>query len=58
MEQEFTEFSEFRESDKSPKHELGSIVLLVLWYHPGLLHKRWLGGKFEPFYCNDKYFSH
>ena len=24
MEQEFTEFSEFRESDKSLKHELGS----------------------------------
>ena len=37
MEQEFTEFSEFRESDKSLKHELESIlslttfVLLALW---------------------------
>ena len=31
MEQEFTEFAEFRESDKSLKHELGSIVLLALW---------------------------
>ena len=24
----------------------------------GLLHKRWLGGRFEPFYCDDKYFCH
>ena len=25
----------------------------------GLLHKRWLlAGRFEPFYCNDKYFCH
>ena len=22
------------------------------------LTKRWLGGRFEPFYCNDKYFCH
>ena len=49
MEQQFTEFSEFRESEKSLKHELGSI---------GLLHKKWLGGRSEPFYCNDKYFCH
>ena len=31
-------------------------VLLVLWYHPGFSHKRWLCGRFEPFYCNDKFF--
>ena len=30
--------------------------MLVLWKHPGLLHKRWLGGRFMPFYCKDKYF--
>ena len=26
--------------------------------HPGLLHKRQLGGRFEPFYCNDKGVCH
>ena len=25
IEQEFTDFSKFRETDKSPKHELGSV---------------------------------
>ena len=29
--------------------------MLALWYHPGLLHKRWLCGRFKPFYCNDKH---
>ena len=29
MEQEFTEFSEFMESDKSLKHELGSILKIL-----------------------------
>ena len=24
--------------------------------HPGPPHKRWLCGRFEPFYCNGKYF--
>ena len=64
MEQEFTEFSK---SDKSMKHELRGLnskilslkcVLLVLWQHPGVLHKKWLGGRFETFYCNDKYFCY
>ena len=40
MEHEFNEFSKFRESDKSLKHELESIektcVLLPLWWHSGL----------------------
>ena len=42
-ESDFSEFSEFRQSDKSLKHELGSISRssLVLWYHLGLLHSRW-----------------
>ena len=31
-------------------------VLLVLWKHPCLLHKRWLSGWFESFYCNDNFF--
>ena len=42
---EFTECSEFRESDKSLKLEL------VLFYN-----KR--GGRFEPFNRKEKYFSH
>ena len=37
MEQEATEFSEFRESDKSPKHELGSIQRSCL-SHVSSLH--------------------
>ena len=58
----FIEFNEFRESDKSLMHELGegwisaTFVLLALWKHPGLLRKRWLVGRFEPFYCNDRCF--
>ena len=41
----FSEFSKFKESDKSVKHEFESIkrslscVLLLLWYHLGHLHK-------------------
>ena len=49
IDQKFSEFSEFRESDKSLKHELDSIqrspsatcILLVLWQHLDLLHRRW-----------------
>ena len=47
MNRTFTEISEFRESDKSLKHELGSMsltyVLLELWWHPG-----WVAG-LSPF---------
>ena len=54
MEQDFTEF---RKSDKSLKHELGSVlkilsltrVLLTLWWYPDLLHKSWLSDRLEPF---------
>ena len=46
---EFNDFSEFRESDKSLKYDLGSslkflsvtCVLLVLRQHPDLLHNKW-----------------
>ena len=62
---EICEFSEFRESDKSLKHELDSILRLVS--HMGLagavvaswsLTSYIRGGRFESFYCNDKYFCH
>ena len=63
MEQEFTEFSEMRESDKSLKHEPGhfkdpisnmclSGTVVASWFQ----HKRCQGGRFESFYSNDKYF--
>ena len=46
---ELSELGEFRESNRSLKHELGSVynilslmcILLAWWYHSGLLHKRW-----------------
>ena len=56
MQQEFTEFTEFRETDKS----LNSVQFKDPVSHmclSGLLNKKWLGGRFEPFYCNDTYFS-
>ena len=61
MEQEFTEFSEFRESDKSLKHELGSFPRSCLspvsfWCCGSMLVSYTKGCRFEPFYCNDKYF--
>ena len=47
---------------KSLKHEFGLnlkiLSLQVSCWHPGLLQKRWLCGRFEPFYCNDQYFCH
>ena len=60
----FTEFSKFREID----HQWGmnwldfkilslTCVLLAPGLHAGLYHKRWLSGRFEPFYCNDKFLS-
>ena len=55
MQQEFTELSEFRETDKSVK--LNSAQFKDPFSHmclSGLLN---LGGRFEAFYCNDKYFS-
>ena len=57
MEQEFTEFSKFRESDKSlncdqfkdpVSNMCGSILVSYT--------KGWLGGRFKPFFCNDKCF--
>ena len=34
------------------KDPVSTCVLLVL------SHKRWLCGRFKPFYCDDKYFCH
>ena len=46
------EFSEFRESDKSLKHEFKSI------HNCGsILVCKIRGGRFKSFYCNDKYFG-
>ena len=59
------DFSEFRESDKSLKHESGSIKNPVS--HMCLagtvvascsLTQEVAGGRFKPFYCNDKYYCH
>ena len=55
------EFSEFRESNKSLKHELDSILRSCLshvscWHCVSMLVSNARGSKFEPFYCNDEYF--
>ena len=61
----FTEFSEFRETDhrwsmnwaqfEDPvSHMCLACAVVACW---SLLHNRWLSGKFEPFYCNDKFFD-
>ena len=55
------EFGEFRETDKSLKHELGSNLRSRLshvscWRCGSILVSHRRGGRFEPFYCNDKYF--
>ena len=60
MEQDFTEF---RESDKSLKHELGSIWRSCLshvscWHCGSILVSYTRGTRFTSFYCNDKYFCH
>ena len=49
------EFSEFRESDKSLKHEFESIV--SCWHCGSILVCKIRGGRFKSFYCNDKYFG-
>ena len=47
MEQEFIEFSKFRDSDKSLKHwaqfkdPVSHMCLAGVGVHHGLLHKRW-----------------
>ena len=55
----FSEFSAVRESDKSPKHELGWIYGSCLshvscWRYDSILVSYTMGGRFEPFCCNDK----
>ena len=50
MEWKFSEFNEFREYDKSLKHELGSCLLHVSCWHCGsTLVSNTRGGRFEPF---------
>ena len=61
MEQEISEFSEFMKSNKSLKHELDSISRTCLshvscWHCGRILVSKATGGRFESFYCNDKYF--
>ena len=56
MSRTFTEFSEFRESDKSLEHELGSIQRSCLshvscWHCGNILDSHTRGGRFKPFYC-------
>ena len=63
MEQEFNEFSTFRVSDKSLKHELESISSSCFLHVSccccgSNLSSNTMGDRFDPFYCNDKYFCH
>ena len=63
MEQKFSEFNEFSQSDKSLKRELGSMKRSLLshlsyWHSSSILVSTTRGGRLEPFYCNVKYFSH
>ena len=62
MERQFREFSKFREFDKSLKHGLGQFQDPVSHMClAGSVVASWAvtwGGGFEPFYCEDKYFSH
>ena len=63
MEQEFNEFSTFRVSDKSLKHELESISSSCFLHVSccccgSILASNTMGDRFDPFYCNDKYFWH
>ena len=57
----FIGFSEFSESYKSLKHELASIqrscLSHVSCWHCGIILVSYTGGgRFEPFYCKEKYF--
>ena len=61
MEQEFTEFGKFRESDKSMKHEWESIYRSCLshvswWCCGNILVSNTRGARFEPFYHSNYYF--
>ena len=50
MNQKFSEFSEFRESDKSMEHELGSLLPVSCWCrgnYIGLSLPHTGGGRFE-----------
>ena len=48
---EISDFSTFKESDKTLKHKFGSC-----WHCPSILISNTRSGKFEPFYHIDKYF--
>ena len=58
-------FIEFRESENQWsmnwaqfKDPVSHTPLAGTAIASGLLHKKWLSGQFEPFYCKDKYFCH
>ena len=53
MDQKFSEFSELIESDKSMKHDLGSIAPVLL---RDMVASYTRDSSFEPLYCYDKYF--
>ena len=57
------EFSECSESDQSLNHELGSISRSCLshvscWRCGSILVSNVRDSRFQPFYCDDKYFCH
>ena len=61
MEQMFSVFRAFKESDKSLKHELESIQIFCLshmscWCYGSNKISNTRGGRFEAFHCNDKIF--
>ena len=61
MEQEFIEFTKFRESDKSLKHELESVERFCLshvacWCCDSILLSNTRGCRFEPVYSNNNFF--
>ena len=49
MEQEFTDISEFRDSDISLKHELGYLSCVSCWCFGSILVSNTRCGRFEPF---------
>ena len=59
MNQKFSEFNEFRESEKSLKHKLGKnlkILSVSSWRCGNNLVSNTRDGRFEPYCCNHKYF--